>query len=280
MAAMLPMYNALQTAVNASGDPSYIQQNFKNQAAVVAAACMPNPLLFASQSLNAVTESSPAASNMSYTGLSNQPKTSNQNPGLGCPTELLSALELHDFGDYLIERAKEGCHNAAFPASFFGVEDTLLPSTSKSLSMEQRSSSCETKPSSSSMRSHESMHDEQQAEELANADFELDRLVSLVARQNDANIIAPLPTASSSLFSLDAFKTPDKSDKQPYLLNPPQFTPPDSPTNEDTEQKPCSTILSLSTSQPFVFPRPTRVTLVPLRLPLLLLFNPNLTLQP
>ncbi|KAH7732046.1 CBN-EOR-2 protein [Aphelenchoides avenae] len=77
--------------------------------------------------------------------------------------------------------------------------------------------------------------EERRAEELADADKELDRLVSLVARKDFNKAPAEnylFPSMPSTSFDPGNFAKMDEEDIQ---LNPVNFTPPDSPTGEDVQ---------------------------------------------
>lgn len=75
--------------------------------------------------------------------------------------------------------------------------------------------------------------------ELADADKELDRLLSLVAKKDArAAPLARIPAPVPSLFDSALFTKNDSSDDKKISLSPVQFTPPDSPTPSSTSLLP------------------------------------------
>lgn len=136
--------------------------------------------------------------------------------------EEFSEFDLHDFEDLLMDKPTTSfqpsvqSHSTPFPIS---------KELDKANSIEaNRSGDVDDQP----------MHF--RADELASADMELDRLVSLVASQNGAGTILPQHRPSESVTTTTSVFEPtyskaflSSSDQNNFGV--PQFTPPDSPSN-------------------------------------------------
>ncbi|KAI1731897.1 proline-rich protein 12 [Ditylenchus destructor] len=141
----------------------------------------------------------------------------------------LSGLELHDFGDFLGRRNREeGRHNPGPPINY-NQSASHVSNVSHSSPMFMTNE-----------QDRKSYAHQFHVDELANADKELDRLVSLVASQNaEFQLASESNTNTFSQDPLNVFKTEQDQplfDDKPIsqALNAVQFTPPDSPTNDPT----------------------------------------------